>query len=117
MSVQEIKSALSIKEVLEYYQIPIKNGMTNCPFHDDKTPSMQVFEDSNSVRCYSGNCVHSNKVIDVIDFIMFYEKISKAQAFAKAKELANYDFRSTYLVKVRDTEIKENFLAKMFEYF
>lgn len=117
MSISAIKENLSIREVLSYYQIPVKNQHCLCPFHEDKTPSMQVFEDSNSVRCYSGNCVHSNKVIDVIDFIMFYEKISKAQAFAKAKELANYDFRSTYLVKVRDTEIKENFLAKMFEYF
>ncbi|WP_295841434.1 T6SS immunity protein Tli4 family protein [uncultured Apibacter sp.] len=31
------------------------------PFHEEKKLSMQVLEDSNSVRCYSGNCLQINK--------------------------------------------------------
>ncbi|TWP25435.1 toprim domain-containing protein [Apibacter muscae] len=85
MSIPEIKQKLSIQEVLEHYQIPVKNQMCRCPFHEDQTPSMQIFNDSNTVRCYSGNCPQSNKVIDVIDFIMYYEKLTKAQAIVKAQ--------------------------------
>ncbi|PQL93791.1 CHC2 zinc finger domain-containing protein [Apibacter adventoris] len=85
MTITEIKQHLSIKEVLEHYQIRPKNGMINSPFHEDRTPSMQVFEDSDTVRCYSGNCPQSNKVIDVIDFIMYKEDLSKHESLLKAK--------------------------------
>ena len=43
MTIEEIKENLSIHQVLEYYQIRPKNGMISCPFHEDKTPSMQVY--------------------------------------------------------------------------
>ncbi|WP_128331616.1 toprim domain-containing protein [Apibacter sp. HY039] len=88
MTIEEIKERISIKQVLAYYQLEIQNGMIHCPFHADKTPSMQVFEDSNSVRCYSGNCEHSNQMIDAIDFIMYKENLTKHQAIVKAQELA-----------------------------
>ncbi len=88
MEIPTIKQKLSIKQVLHHYQLQPKNGMINCPFHEDKTPSMQVFDNSNTVRCYSGNCIHSNKTIDVIDFIMYKENITKHQAILKAGELA-----------------------------
>ena len=87
MTIEEIKQNLSIQQVLEHYQIPRKKNSCCCPFHEDKTPSMQIFPDSNSVRCYSGNCEHSNKVIDVIDFIMYKENLSKHEALKKASSL------------------------------
>ncbi|TWP31595.1 hypothetical protein ETU08_00530, partial [Apibacter muscae] len=96
MSIPEIKQKLSIQEVLENYQIPEKNQMCRCPFHEDQTPSMQIFNDSNTVRCYSGNCPQSNKVIDVIDFIMYYEKLTKAQAIAKASQWIGLATKSSY---------------------
>jgi DNA primase len=92
MTIGEIKEKLKIREVLAYYQIPIQNGMVSCPFHEDQTPSMQVFEDSNSVRCYSGNCPQSNKMIDGIDFIMYKGNITKHQAIEKSKELAGVTY-------------------------
>ncbi|TWP31708.1 toprim domain-containing protein [Apibacter muscae] len=96
MSIPEIKQKLSIQEVLEHYQIPVKNQMCRCPFHEDQTPSMQIFNDSNTVRCYSGNCPQSNQVIDVIDFIMYKEQISKAQAIAKASQWIGLATKSSY---------------------
>ena len=87
MTIEEIKQNLSIQQVLEHYQIPRKKNSCCCPFHEDKTPSMQIFSDSNSVRCYSGNCEYSNKVIDVIDFIMYKENLSKHEALKKASSL------------------------------
>ena len=87
MEIKSIKEQLSITEILNYYDLKIKNKHINCPFHEDKTPSMQIFLDSNSVRCYSGNCSKSNKTIDVIDFIMHKENLSKHQALLKATSL------------------------------
>lgn len=43
MEIAEIKQQLSIFTVLNHYGIqPDRNKRINCPFHDDKTPSMQV---------------------------------------------------------------------------
>ncbi|TWP30773.1 hypothetical protein ETU09_00200, partial [Apibacter muscae] len=62
MTIADIKKNLTIGQVLEHYQIQVKNNSCCCPFHDDKTPSMQIFPDTHTVRCYSGNCSQSNKV-------------------------------------------------------
>ena len=90
MEISEIKDTLSIIEVLEYYGIQLlKNKYCQCPFHEDKNPSMQVYTDTGTVHCFSGNCHHSGKPIDVIDFIMYKENITKHQAILKAKSLLN----------------------------
>ncbi|OEK08206.1 hypothetical protein A8C32_01710 [Flavivirga aquatica] len=91
MDIQNIKSQLTITEVLAYYNLQIKKKHVNCPFHEDKTPSMQVFLDSNSVYCYSGNCSKSGKPIDVIDFIMHKEQITKHEAIKKAASFLHQD--------------------------
>ncbi|NJO03638.1 MAG: hypothetical protein HC880_19905, partial [Bacteroidia bacterium] len=89
MSIPEIKARLSILEVLAHYGLhPDKNGMLRCPFHDDRTPSMQVYPKKGTVYCFSTNCLCGGKVIDVIDFMMHYEKLSKHQAILKAQALA-----------------------------
>ena len=88
MEISEIKDRLSITEVLQHYEVTlIKNKQCLCPFHDDKTPSMQVYPDTNTVYCFSGNCSKSGKPIDVIDFIMYKESITKHQAIIKAKAM------------------------------
>ena len=52
MEIQEIKQQLTINQVLEHYGLqPNKNKMLNCPFHDDKNPSMQVYPETNTVHC------------------------------------------------------------------
>ena len=66
-----------------------RNKMLCCPFHDDKTPSMQVYPKTDDLYCFSSNCEHGGKKIDVIDFIMHYEKITKAEAINKAKAMVS----------------------------
>ena len=89
MSIQEIKSRLSMQEVLQHYELkPDRNRMLNCPFHDDKTPSMQIYKDSNTVFCFSANCELNGKSIDQIDFILHKEGCNKHEAIDKAKHLA-----------------------------
>lgn len=88
MEIAEIKQQLTILQVLDHYGIKVnKNKMVNCPFHDDKNPSMQVYPKTNTVHCFSGNCEHTGKAIDQIDFIMHHEKCTKHEAIQKAKKL------------------------------
>ena len=44
-TVQTIKDRLTMREVLEYYGYePNKKGFICCMFHNEKTPSMKIFE-------------------------------------------------------------------------
>ncbi|MCP4481924.1 MAG: DNA primase, partial [bacterium] len=88
MTIQEIKQSLSIEEVLSHYGLKAnKNKMLNCPFHEDKTPSMQIYEESNTAYCFSSNCKLYGKSIDQIDFIMHKENRSKYESINKAKQM------------------------------
>ena len=88
MGIAEIKERLSIAEVLSHYSLKAdKNKMLCCPFHDDKNPSMQAYPETNTVHCFSGNCEHTGKAIDVIDFILYKEGITKHEAILKCKSL------------------------------
>jgi len=94
MTIAEIKLQLTIGQILDHYGIKVnKNKMVNCPFHDDKNPSMQVYPETNTVHCFSGNCKHTGKAIDQIDFILHMENLTavgsctKHEAIKKAKSL------------------------------
>ena len=88
MEIREIKEQLSIITVLEHYGIWInRNKMVCCPFHDDKNPSMQVYPDTNTVFCFSGNCSKNGKAMDTIQFIQDKENLSKHEAILKAQSL------------------------------
>jgi len=91
MEIAQIKEELTIDAVLMHYGLKAdKNNMLRCPFHDDKTPSMQVYPETNTVFCFSSNCKLHGKAIDVIDFILHQESVSKGEAIARAKELIGY---------------------------
>lgn len=88
MDIQTIKERLTIVQVLEYYGLQVdKNNRLRCPFHDDKTPSLQVYPKTNTCYCFSSNCETHGKRIDVIDFIQHKEQLTKHQAINKAKVL------------------------------
>lgn len=88
MEIKEILQKLSILTVLQHYGLqPNRNKMLCCPFHDDKHPSMQVYPDTNTVFCFSGNCTKNGKAIDTIQFIQDKEILSKHEAIKKAENL------------------------------
>ncbi len=90
MEITEIKAQLTIEKVLEHYGLKTNtHNMLCCPFHNDKTPSMQIYRQTNTWTCFSSNCNAGTG--DVIDFIMHKEKISKHEAILKAKNLAGYN--------------------------
>ena len=73
----------------DYNLKPDKNHRLKCPFHEDKTPSLQVYPETGTWTCFSSNCPAGSG--DQIDFIMKHEKITKHQAIMKAKALLGYD--------------------------
>jgi DNA primase len=86
MQIQDIKARLSLKAVLEHYGLkPDRNGRLCCPWHNDKTPSLQIYPNTNTWTCFSSNCAAGSG--DAIDFIMNYEKITKHEALIKAQAL------------------------------
>jgi len=88
MQITEIKTRLPLSQVLKHYHLkPDKNLRLHCPFHDDKTPSLQVYYKTHTAYCFSTNCPTHGKSMDVIDFIMHKEKVSKHEAILKAKAL------------------------------
>lgn len=49
MEIQEIKQSLSIKIVLEHYNLhPDRHAIVRCPFHADEMASMKIY----SVRAH-----------------------------------------------------------------
>lgn len=90
MEIREIKQKLKIETVLSCYDLtPDHNNRLRCPFHDDKTPSFQVYPETGTWTCFSSNCKAGSG--DQIDFIMKYEKITKHQAILKARALLSPD--------------------------
>ncbi len=83
MEIQEIKQRLSIKEVLAHYNlIPDKHSQINCPFHEDNTPSLKIYPETNSFHCFGCGATG-----DVIEFIQLKEKTDKHSAILKAKAM------------------------------
>ena len=120
MDIKEIKSRLSILEVFAHYGLkPDKSDRLRCPFHDDKTPSLQVYPKTNTYCCFSSNCNAGTG--DVIQFIELYEKCSKHDALKKATELAGGEATTptapaTLLIET-DSLTKTAVLTKAFTIF
>lgn len=111
MEIQEIKEKLSLADVLNHYGFKAdRHGKMNCPFHEDKTPSFQVYHKTHTCYCFSSNCPTNGKSMDAIDFIMHMEKCNKHEAILKAQAMINGE------VKAQE-QSREAFLTKMFTYF
>ncbi len=86
MEISEIKQRLPILKVLSHYNLkPDKNQQLCCPFHNDKTPSMQIYPETGTWTCFSSNCSAGSG--DQVDFIMKKEGFTKHEAILKAQDL------------------------------
>ena len=131
MEIPEIKQRLSIMALLKHYGLrPDRNKRINCPFHNDRTPSMQVYPETNTVFCFSSNCRLNGKAIDQVDFIMLSEAKSrniaghnakqlKHEAIEKAKSMLNYVAPTSEQKQPAPPEPETNteILSKIFNYF
>jgi len=117
MEISEIKQKLSMSNVLHYYGVKTdKHSRLNCPFHEDKTPSMQVYYKTQTAYCFSSNCKTHGKSMDVIDFILHKENCTKHEAINKAKEILNHK-EPNRADRNQLNLTREQFLGNMFQYF
>lgn len=79
-----VKSEVDIVDVLEKYDIDYNGKLINCPLpnHQDDTPSMAVYEVTNSFNCFGCNQGGS-----IIDFIALMEDITPFEAIKKLNDM------------------------------
>ncbi|MFY0256515.1 CHC2 zinc finger domain-containing protein [Chitinophaga sp. 30R24] len=125
MEIKDIKQQLSIGEVIVYYGLqPDKHQRVLCPFHPDKTPSLQLYPKTDTYHCFSSNCNAGTG--DVIKFIQLIEKCSTHEAIMKAKSLLGsgnampqkqVSETSPSLTNEADLLEREVLMGKVFSYF
>src|SRR5450432_4082730 len=123
MELKEIKQRLSITEVLQHYGLkPDNSHRLHCPFHPDKTPSLQIYPKTNTFCCFSSNCAAGTG--DQVQFIELMEKCTKHEALVKAASLAERHGSSN--LPRQDAELLHNetdnldriaVLTKVFSYY
>jgi DNA primase/energy-coupling factor transporter ATP-binding protein EcfA2 len=115
MEIADIKAHLPISQILQHYNLkPDKQNRICCPFHEDKTPSVQVYYKTQTAYCFSSNCKTHGKSLDVIDFIMYKENLDKHNAILKAEQMIN----GSIVPQATTRELsKTDILIKMFTYF
>ena len=101
MEIPEIKIRLTLATVLNYYSLkPDKNLRLNCPFHEDKTPSLQVYYKTHTAYCFSSNCKTHGKSLDVIDFVMHKENTDKHNALLKCVEILGVENKTEIKIPI-----------------
>ena len=93
MEIHQIKSRLNLQTVLNHYNLtPDKNHRLNCPWHPDKTPSLQIYPKTNTWTCFSSNCKAGSG--DQIEFIHKMENQTKHHALKLATKLCGEEEKS-----------------------
>ena len=114
MTIPDIKAQLSMANVLAHYHLkPDKKLRLACPFHEDKSPSMQVYYKTQTAYCFSGNCSTHGKSLDVIDFVMYKESCNKHEALEKCKAMIG----GQLVAKPMNELPRSAVLQKVFTYF
>ena len=114
MEIAEIKQQLPLSRVLQHYGLkPDKHLRLHCPFHEDKTPSLQVYYKTHTAYCFSSNCKTHGQSMDVIDFVMYKEGCTKHEALEKCKELIGGVATAPPAEQLTRTAV----LTRMFTYF
>ncbi|TRX34916.1 CHC2 zinc finger domain-containing protein [Flavobacterium restrictum] len=104
MEIQDIKQNLFLTQVLENYSLqPNKNNMLRCPFHEDKTASLQINPTQNKYKCHA-----CDKKGDVIQFVQDYEKLTKHEALKKCTAMIG---TIQPIQKATPTEAKETLIS------
>ena len=118
MEIQEIKAQLTLAEVVKHYGYKAdKQNRINCPFHEDKTPSMQLYWKTHTAFCFSSNCKTNGKSLDVIDFVLHKENSTKHEAIEKCKTMINEKNGTSPNTPNINTFNRTQFLTNLFTYF
>jgi DNA primase catalytic core len=117
MEISQIKEQLEITQVAEQLGIKIdaRSKRALCPFHPDKTPSLQFSKEKQIATCFSSNC--NAGTMDVIK--LTEKKLQKTthETLKYLSELAGEQPTET-IQKSEPTQFKDiSTLKKVFSYF
>lgn len=109
---EEVRATDMTLVVEQYLQLPTGfSKMVNCPFHDDNSPSMRIYDD----HAYCFACRWHG---DQIKFVMEFEQVDFRQAVIRVAEIAGLplefaspDERQQLAERRREREDREQFLA------
>jgi DNA primase len=89
MKIQDLKQHFTILDVAERLGIQVnKQGKAHCPFHDDKTPSLQFSKEKNICTCFSSKC--NAGTMDIIGLTEKKLKLNTHEAIMQLKAWANH---------------------------
>jgi len=89
LEISALKQQLTILEVANRLQIAVdKQGKALCPFHDDKTPSLQFSKEKNIATCFSSKCTAGT--MDIIGLTEKKLKLNTHDAIMQLKEWAGH---------------------------
>ena len=75
---KSVKEAVSVMDAASFYGIKVnRSGLCNCPFHNDKTPSMKV-----DIRYYCFGCGATGDVIDYVGKLFGLSPLDAAKKIA-----------------------------------
>ena len=72
-----------IRDVIEHYTGSFSGSKVCCPLHGEKTPSLHVYEETNSWYCH-GACAHGG---DTIEFVKKVEGVGFKEALEKVSQI------------------------------
>ena len=82
-TIEAVKESIKIKDVVEKYLLLKKSGtryVSNCPFHNERTPSFFISEKGNFFKCFgcgeSGDGIKFVQKIENVGFIDAIEIIA-----------------------------------------
>jgi DNA-binding MarR family transcriptional regulator len=95
MQIPQIKTLLSITELLNHLGIPTKKTTAKsysirCPFHEEKNKlkkNMSVYPGDNTVYCFSTKCRTAGHSQDVIGVVKQYYNLNDHEAILKSKQI------------------------------
>ncbi len=88
----EVKEQLKLRDVAEYYGLHINRvGFTNCPFHQERTPSMKLYDD----HFYCFGCQSSGDAITLVEKLFGLQPLDAAKKLQHDFGLAevSYDYK------------------------
>jgi len=115
MDIKTLKTQLDIYQVAERLNIPInKYHKALCPFHHDKTPSLQFSREKQIATCFSSNCTAGT--MDVINLTEKKLSLSTHEAIKWLETEFNLQQGSTPVVGEPQKPAPVNY-AKLFKVF
>lgn len=102
------KKVYDILEVVQRCGLnPKKSGHTylvSCPFHAEKTPSLALFTDTHTWKCF-GNCVKENNGGDAIEFVKQFLNFNFSQAVSWLNQGGSQSFNIKWIPPEKKAKI------------